>query len=222
MRSDKYYQKGIVPVAIIPPALFLTIITTILVLVILRGGLRQNTNFNPDKKDKIVSDEATPSAGSITDVDVKNDNSIESQPEETLSSAAFLLEAKNKYQADEEFSVKVLARSKNDASNLFVAELNFSKDIFKVKGINTGDSFVRFWADNFFDNETGKINLVGGIPNPGFKTQGKGGLLAVIIFKPKKTGEGSISFDKNSAIFRNSDNKDILEEKSGIQITITE
>lgn len=132
---------------------------------------------------------------------------------------------------DSQFNVLVVVKSETDAANLFVARLKFPTDLVEVSSINlkptSGDGFISDWfianwVENFFDNSDGSISLVGGVPDPGFTTPagGSGALMAQIVFKVKKAGSATISFDDTSAIYRNSDNANILTYKQEAVLTL--
>lgn len=71
------------------------------------------------------------------------------------------------------FRVDVWVRSDIDPANLFVANLKFPADLLQVVKIDTraNNSFVKSWLDlGTFENKTGKISLIGGVPAPGLLT----------------------------------------------------
>lgn len=120
-----------------------------------------------------------------------------------------------------EVTVTVEANSDFDSANLFVAKLKFNKDLLRVNKIDTSSPFIKNWTEQFYDNSTGEISLIGGIPNPGIQTNaGEAGKMAVIYLTPLKAGSADISFDDQSAIYRNSDNVNILTVKQGTTISI--
>lgn len=122
----------------------------------------------------------------------------------------------------EEFAVKLYARSDIETANLFTAKMIFPKDIVTVKEIQTNDSFIKNWVENFYDNNTGEISLVGGVPSPGYQTRidGPSGLMAIIIFRAKALGKGTVSFTDSSAILSNLNNINILTVKRGYEISV--
>lgn len=82
--------------------------------------------------------------------------------------------------------------------------------------------FIKNWIEEYFDNEKGEISLVGGVPDPGYQTkQGQpAGLMATIYFRAKKAGaEAEIKFTDDTAVFRNSDNQNIITTKNGITVS---
>ena len=90
-----------------------------------------------------------------------------------------------KQQLQEEFAVRLYARSDIETANLFTAKMTYPMDIVEIKEIKTGNSFIKNWVENFYDNKTGEISLVGGVPAPGYQTQvgGESALMASIVFR---------------------------------------
>lgn len=109
-----------------------------------------------------------------------------------------------------------------DSANLFVAKIKFDKDLLQVSKIDTqSSSVIKNWIEQYYDNNIGEISLVGGIPDPGFQTQpGAPGGMATIYFVPLKEGKAELYFSDDSAIYRNSDNANILVVKGKTSITI--
>lgn len=129
--------------------------------------------------------------------------------------------------------VSVLIKSDLDAANLFVAKLKFPNDLLQAQSIDlrsesTSSGFIKNWfisnwVENTIDNNTGSVSLVGGVPNPGFQTQpeSSGSAMADVIFVPVKAGDAKIAFDDTSAIYRNSDNINILVAKKNATVKIS-
>src|SRR5581483_6061330 len=90
----------------------------------------------------------------------------------------------------------------------------------QVSSIDTTGSFITSWVDQSFDNTLGTLSAIGGVPNPGFKTSGSDATLETVTFNvlPSASGTTAISFDTTSqnpsAIYRNSDNQNILDTSS--------
>ncbi len=125
----------------------------------------------------------------------------------------------------EEFEVKLYARSDIETANLFTAKMTFPKDLVEVKEIREGKSFgpnTINWVEDFYDNNTGEISLTGGVPAPGYQTQvnGPAGLMATITFRAKALGKGTVSFTDSSEILSNLNNINILTIKRGYDITV--
>lgn len=145
--------------------------------------------------------------------------------------AGFFLEtAKPAVAAGDTFSVSVVVRSDIDEANLFVSKVKFPANLLSVEKVEFEDSKtlsgeeiipVRV-IESSFDNKNGTISLVGSIPNPGFKTMNnqKKAILAKIVFRSKINGVANLTFDETSAIFRNTDNNNILQSKQSLSINI--
>lgn len=120
------------------------------------------------------------------------------------------------------FRVQLFTRSDADFANLFTAKLAFPADKLEITGIDTTNSLVdeQYWVERFFDNVNGKIALTGAVPNPGYKTSGSNALLASIDFTTKSQGDAQVIFEPASAIYRNSDNLNILANTTNDSITI--
>lgn len=82
------------------------------------------------------------------------------------------------------------------------------------------NGFIRNWVEQTYDNAQGTISLVGGVPNPGYKSDisQESKLMATITFRAKAQGEGKIEFDGSSAIYSDSDNLNILSIKRDLDI----
>ena len=111
--------------------------------------------------------------------------------------------------AGQQFNLLLRAKSP-EAANLFASSLNFDPELLEVVSIDTQGSFITQWVnDNAFDNMAGQISLIGGVPTPGY-ANASNATMATIVLKAKAAGSALIGFGANSAIYRNSDNKNIL------------
>ncbi len=125
------------------------------------------------------------------------------------------------YYPGEEIIVRLYATSDIDEANLFTTKIKFDKDILEVASINVERSFIQNWVEQNYDNSLGTISLTGGMPAPGYKTTpGNPAFMGIIVFKGKTIGTANISFTDESAIFRNSDNQNILQIKVDSTINI--
>lgn len=90
----------------------------------------------------------------------------------------------------------------------------------KRPAASTSPASITNWLERYFDNSTGDISLIGGIPNPGIQTNitQPSFLMATIVFKVKKEATINISFDDSSAIYSNEDNLNILTIKRDLDI----
>lgn len=113
------------------------------------------------------------------------------------------------------FTADILVRTPTTEVNLISAKLKFDNNLLQVvdKGleIDTKDPFVvKTVTDSSFDNNTGMISIIGGIPAPGYKSNvGQSGLLARITFKALNAGETKIDFQSGSAMYKNADSKEL-------------
>lgn len=117
------------------------------------------------------------------------------------------------------FRVDIYARSDVDEANLFVAKVKYTPETVELVEINKreGQSFVKNWVETSVD--AGIVSMVGGVPAPGIKTDSKSGalLMGSIIFKTKASVTAKIELsDGNSAIYRNSDNTNVLSAVKGV------
>ena len=123
--------------------------------------------------------------------------------------AEFSLTTPASINVGQQFNVSLRVKSTEEA-NLFASRLNFNPALLEVVSISTANSFITQWVnDNTFDNATGQISLIGGVPAPGYKNTAPA-TMATIVFRAKSPGAALIGFGATSAIYRNSDNKDIL------------
>lgn len=134
----------------------------------------------------------------------------------------------------EEFQVNIKVKSDLDPSNLFVSELKFNPKNFEVLRIATdsasvpqrnGTYFATSWLDLDFDNTNGTVSVAGGVPNPGLKTEIKSPpqdyILATVFFRSINSTQDTISLDQKSAIYRNSDNQNVLQTTKDLKINVT-
>lgn len=139
---------------------------------------------------------------------------------------------KEGYSIGMEIPVVVHVRSDIDSANLFAAKINFDKNLLSVASIKAGTedspSFITNWVERFSDNATGQISLVGGVEAPGYQTNVNqptytiANSMATIFFKAKAKGIANITFANDSAIYRNSDNINILGPKNNTTLTIVD
>lgn len=143
-----------------------------------------------------------------------------------------LSSSKSDVKVGESFNVSLLVRSDQDFANLFVAKLHFPANLLEVTNIDlkpknsnfVANWFLTNWVENVYDNNSGSISLVGGVPNPGFKTtvEASSSAMADITFTAKKGGAGAVTFDNTSAIYRNLDNSNILAIKREVFVKVAE
>lgn len=121
------------------------------------------------------------------------------------------------------FRVDLYARSDVEEANLFAAKVKYTADTAELLEINKrdGQSFIKNWVEASVNNDNkgvGVISMVGGVPNPGIKTDSKSGalLFGSIIFKAQKTGILKVEVSDSSAIYSNANNINILTARKGV------
>lgn len=144
------------------------------------------------------------------------------QAAKNLENSLSLVSSRVAANLNEEIPVEVIVRTDLDESNLFVAKINFPKDLLEVQSIATPSaSPIKKWIETSFDNQTGQISLAGGVFNPGIRTEdNRSFVLGTVIFKAKKWGEAELDFTEESAIFRNIGNNSVLQTQRGFQVRV--
>lgn len=120
----------------------------------------------------------------------------------------------------QQISVSLTTRSDTHKANLFSAKINFDPTKVEVVGIDTTGTFITQWVEKIYDNTTGKISIVGGVPKPGFSTSGADVAIATITLSAKAEGITPIAFDATSAVYRNNDNVNFLGGTTNLTLTI--
>lgn len=102
--------------------------------------------------------------------------------------------------------------------NAIQAHLVYDNRAVQVQSMNTNDSFCKFYIENSFDNDKGKINLSCGSPYPGFR--GKNNVLK-IRFLTKAIKSTEIRITDDSLILAN-DGKgtNLLKEYPNAEVKI--
>lgn len=131
-----------------------------------------------------------------------------------------LASQKSNYSVGEEVEVQLLVRSDIDAANLFAAKINYDPQFLQLGRVDV-TSFVTSWVEQYW-GDPGQISLVGGVPTPGFQTQVNSApaKMATLYFTTLKTGSTSITFVDGTAVYRNSDNADVLQTFARADINI--
>lgn len=144
---------------------------------------------------------------------------------------SFSLTGSQEVSKGEKVHVILVVRADTEEANLFAAKIKFPTDLLSVDAINVSNDpndtsgsgyFIKNWVEKYYDNIDGDISLVGGVPAPGLRTMVSNPPLAMadIIFTAKNTGKADIVFNADSAIYRNSDNFNILTIKRELNIDI--
>lgn len=117
-------------------------------------------------------------------------------------------------------SDSICAGAKDGCTSCLPAD-NGTQKICKPPAPINLNFFIKKWIEQT-DDKQGRITLVGAVPNPGFKTSnGQKGLMVRITFKAKAIGELGLDFIKDgTAIYRNSDNQNILTVARGTKVLV--
>src|SRR3989344_816040 len=83
---------------------------------------------------------------------------------QTGSASFTLISNTNPVTVGQEFLVTLQAQSDQDAANLFDAKLSFDAAKLEVVRLEPTGSFITQWAEQFYDNATGEVSLLGGVP----------------------------------------------------------
>lgn len=81
-------------------------------------------------------------------------------------------------------------------------------------------TFIKTWVERNINSQNGTISIIGGNPNPGYKTGAQPEIMAGIIFKAKQSGPAEIKLAESSAIYRNSDNQNILTSTTNLTVQL--
>jgi hypothetical protein len=139
----------------------------------------------------------------------------------TSPETSLLVGARGGVSVGQEFTIPVYARSDIENANLFVAKINFPANLLEVISIDDNESFISTWAEQFYDNQTGQISLVGGVATPGFKSNNANALMAHVRVRAKAAGTALIDMTAASQIFSNATNQNILQKTQDVSFTIS-
>lgn len=120
----------------------------------------------------------------------------------------------------QEIPVAITTRTDTHKANLFSAKLNFDATKLEVVRVDNTGTFITKWVEEIYDNTTGKVSIVGGVPKPGFSTSGADATVTTVVLRTKDIGSTTVSFDPTSAIYRNTDNVNFLSGTTNLTVTV--
>ena len=120
----------------------------------------------------------------------------------------------------ETFSVEIRVDTGGESINTVTANLTYPTDKLRAQSVDTSGSFITIWFENNIATASGEIRLTGSLPTPG--TSGTNLLFATINFVALNTGTANVEFTNSCAVYRNSDNSDILGSSQDGTYTITD
>ncbi len=85
--------------------------------------------------------------------------------------------------------------------NVVKTDISFDPKTLEVVKVVTDNSFATIFIQNDVDNEAGYIQLIGGVPNPGYVDAA--GDFATIYFKAKAPGITKVKYMPTSAVLAN-------------------
>lgn len=99
------------------------------------------------------------------------------------------------------FEVSVFLNTEDQSANTIVAAVDFPADKLQLVSPSAGKSIVEIWlTPPKFNNQTGKVELKGGVPN-GINVSG--GLIAQLTFRVKGPGRAILKFLDDSTVLLN-------------------
>lgn len=130
----------------------------------------------------------------------------------------FLNPATQSVTQNQTFSVEIRLNTVGQSINTVAANLLYDKAVLTPQSIDTTGSFVTIWFENNIASSTGEVRLTGSLPSPG--VTGQNLLFATVNFSAQQTGTSQITFKDDSAVFRDSDNANVLSSTTGGVYTI--
>ncbi|MCA9389866.1 hypothetical protein KC571_00520 [candidate division WWE3 bacterium] len=118
---------------------------------------------------------------------------------------------------DSIFTVEIRVNTDGTNVNTVAANLSFNSADVTPQTIDQSGSFVSIWFENSIGSD--EVRMTGSVPSPG--VSGDNLLFARVTFLANAANTTQIAFNDDSAIFRDSDNVDILTSSVGSVVTIT-
>ncbi len=130
------------------------------------------------------------------------------------------------------FPVDVVIRSDQQSTNLFSAHLNFPTDKLEVLAIasnsadltdQTKQYIATKWIEASYNNESGTVSLVAGVPSPGFQSDGKvqtTPVLATVFFKTRSTGSANIDFQGDNLMLGTDNATNVLTKPQNLVMEV--
>jgi hypothetical protein len=125
--------------------------------------------------------------------------------------------------------VDIYLKSPLDSVNLVNAQISFNPGLLSVDKIATGSAnpatpaVFSKWFEAGFDNTSGQVSIISGLPNPGIKTGGSSDdkiYLATVFLKPKNSGTAVLQISQDSQILRNTDNVNIFKTGNDLALNL--
>lgn len=105
----------------------------------------------------------------------------------------YFLPSSGTFSVGQAFSVRTAVDTGGQAINAVEDTISFSNDTLEVENLAKTGTILTLWVkEPIYDNSSGQIIFVGGVPNPGFTGIGH---LFIINFKAKAEGSGWVKFN---------------------------
>lgn len=132
----------------------------------------------------------------------------------------FLSPSSGTYEVGQLFSVLVNVNTGGESINAATAQINFDNLRLEVVDLGYTRSIFSIWTEEpNFSNGGGVIKFSGGVPNPGYN--GASGAVIRVTFKPKTTGQATVTFTNGSVLANDGEGTNILENLRGALFSIT-
>lgn len=125
--------------------------------------------------------------------------------------------------AGDTFNVDLLVKTNGQLANTFFANLKFDPSKLEVMNIDMESfqgAFITQVDDLYYNNGTGEISLLGGLPTPGFGSLDAGSTMAKINFRVKATGQTAIGIENNSQIISEDTGTNILVNTENLTLNL--
>lgn len=126
--------------------------------------------------------------------------------------------------------VDIYLKSPLDQVNLVNAQISFNPSLLGIDKIATGSAdpsspaVFNKWFEADFNNDSGHVSIISGLPNPGVKTSGSGDekvYLATMFLRPKNPGTAVLQISQDSQILRNADNVNIFKTGNDLALNLS-
>lgn len=118
------------------------------------------------------------------------------------------------------FTLTIRLNTSGQNVNTVAGNLTYDPAVVTPQSIDTTGSFVTIWFENNIASSNGEVRLTGSVPSPG--VTGNNLLFARVNFTANQAATTQISFQDDSAVFRDNDNVDILADTTGSVITVSD
>lgn len=136
-----------------------------------------------------------------------------------FASTLSLSPSSGSFEVESTFDVSVILNTQGETINAFEIDINFPPKTLQVVSPSTGKSIASLWVSPpKYNNQTGTIQLRGGIPD-GINTTG--GNIATISFRAKSTGSAAITFlNDTKVLLHDGSGSDTLDQLNNAVLSL--